>query len=247
MISNRMKTLVKGVAALGVLISTMQMLSCMKAGDGVGLDSAASVSHCVTAPTSFGCPGFDSCTLTEAEGKPVRCPGFDSCTLPVGKKPPRCTVHVDPCIANPTAQGCTVAVDSCDGLHLPNGAKPVSCLDKDYFTKNVLPIFVANCKICHNSADRGTAGYAQTKLSLIPEDAWDSTVNVKSFEVGMAPSKVNMMRVSPGRPDSSYLYWKITMDQPKLGIKTRMPLNTPFVPLSDADILTIRTWILGKN
>ena len=47
--------------------------------------------------------------------------------------------------------------------------------------------------------------------------------------------------INPGRPDESYLVEKIAVDAPRQG--SRMPRGMP--PLSDEEIETIRSWVLG--
>jgi hypothetical protein len=105
----------------------------------------------------------------------------------------------------------------------------------------VLPILKTNCERCH--VKPGGSGFTQTKLSLQASDAWDSLVNIKSLEM-LQVKKINMMRVLPGLPDSSYLYQKIIKSTPAVGV--RMPADLS-APLSDADILVIKTWIMGRN
>lgn len=221
------------------------LVSCMKAGDGLGLTSSGTpriTNPCIANPSAPGCiVTVDSCKLPNP---PARCAVVDSCALP--NPPARCGV-VDSCaLPNPPAR--CVAIDSCK---LPNPPatcidcsklpKPVACLDRAYFTANVLPIFKTHCEKCH--VKPGGVGFTMTKLSLESSDAWDSLVNVKSIEM-LQVKKITMMRVLPGVPDSSYLYQKITKSTPAYG--ARMPAEATS-PLSDADILVIKTWITGRN
>ena len=194
--------------------SAILIFGCLKAGDGVGLTQSGTTIK------------IDSCKVN---------PALAGCAV------------VESCKTNPALAGCAV-VDSCK---LPNALKrcldctkspmPVACLDKTYFTANVLPIFKNRCESCHNKA--GGVGYNFTKLTLETADAWDSLVNVTAFEM-LQYKKTTMMRVKPGMPDSSYLYLKVTKDQPAYG--QMMPADGS-APLSDAEILIIKNWILGKN
>lgn len=197
------------------LILPAILVSCLKAGDGIGLTSTGTpriTNPCAANPMGPGCiVTVDSCTLPNP---PARCIIVDSCTLP--NPPARCI----------------------DCSKLP---KPEACLDREYFTANVLPILKTNCERCH--VKPGGSGFTQTKLSLEASDAWDSLVNIKSIEI-LQVKKITMMRVLPGLPDSSYLYQKITKASPAVG--ARMPADLA-APLSDADILVIKTWITGRN
>ena len=132
------------------------------------------------------------------------------------------------CAANPGKPGCRV--NPCATL-----PKPEACLDTAYFTANVLPIFKQRCEACHNI--RGGIGYTATGLTLEAAAAWDSLVNSPSRQF------IYLMRVRPGLPDSSYMFWKIAKTQPGVGV--RMPMSQP--PLSTAQIEIIRTWIAGKD
>jgi hypothetical protein len=203
---------ITGLAAAMILSAIV--ISCMKAGDGVGLTPTGTPSvfdPCVVNPAAPGCVVVDSCALPNP---PVRCVAVDSCKLP---NPP------DRCI---------------DCTKVP---KPEACLDRAYFNANVLPIFKTHCERCH--VKPGGSGFTMTKLSLEASDAWDSLVNIKSIEM-LQVKKITMMRVLPGLPDSSYLYQKITKSTPAYG--ARMPAEAS-APLSDADILVIKTWITGRN
>jgi hypothetical protein len=224
-----------GFFTLGLMVSYL-MLSCLKAGDGVGLDPTGKVipvNPCKTNPSGPGCVIIDSCKLSNP---PARCSTVDSCKLP--NAPARCAV-IDSCtLANPPAH-CVVTVDSC--LRPANSTlrKPVSCLDSALFVSTVLPIFKNNCVGCHKT---GGIGFSTTGLSLEPENAWNHLVNQPSDYVE-GRDLVTVIRVIPGLPDSSYLYSKISSAKPFY--YARMPLNT--AALSNTDIQTIKTWITGKN
>jgi len=74
-------------------------------------------------------------------------------------------------------------------------------------------------------------GGGQVGLHL--PDSPPNLVNVPSTEVP------TVMRVLPGDPEHSYLYWKVTGD-PRID-GGRMPLSAP--PLGGADIEVLRSWI----
>jgi hypothetical protein len=110
-------------------------------------------------------------------------------------------------------------------------------LEPFYLQKYVLPIFTQRCETCHTRT--GTA-WGQTELSLKSNEAYAMLVNVatKTLKDNGLP---DMMRIKPGDPSNSYVYLKITMDQPAFG--GRMPLNE--APLTQQQIDRIRTWIEG--
>lgn len=89
-------------------------------------------------------------------------------------------------------------------------------------------VFSAICAVkCHK--------LPRPKKNLILEEgqAYDNLVNVPSEE------RPQLMRVSPGDIDGSYITWKIEGRDGIYG--KRMPLNLP--PLSTEKIQAIRTWI----
>jgi hypothetical protein len=168
---------------------------------------------------------IDSCKLVLA---PARCTTIDSCTLP--NAPAKC-VTLDSCSLPNPPKHCV------DCSKLP---KSTACLDTAYFVEKVLPIFKTNCEKCHIKP--GGKGFLPTKLSLESSDAWDSLVNIKADEI--TKLKKNMMRVLPGNPDSSYLYLKITQEEPPVG--AMMPMEA-LSPLTPAQVDIIKTWIIGRK
>jgi hypothetical protein len=99
-------------------------------------------------------------------------------------------------------------------------------------SRDVQPIFTANCIFegCHG----GSAPILDQDLSSA-QRSFASVVNVPSVEVD------GLMRVKPGDSANSYLYQKISQDNPQVG--TRMPQGRP--NLSDDEINLIRRWIDG--
>jgi hypothetical protein len=99
-------------------------------------------------------------------------------------------------------------------------------------SRDVQPIFTANCVFanCHDAASQ-TEGQDLSSA----DRAFASIVNVPSMEVD------GLMRVKPGDSANSYLFHKISQDNPEVG--TRMPQGRP--PLSATEIDLIRRWIDG--
>lgn len=89
-------------------------------------------------------------------------------------------------------------------------------------------IFSPICSGCHTGAD------APRGLLL------DSVTNSYNNLVGVASSEVpELLRVSPGNPDQSYLVEKISSNNPSVGV--RMPRGGD--PLSAEQIAMVREWI----
>jgi hypothetical protein len=96
------------------------------------------------------------------------------------------------------------------------------------FTRVESEVFTPSCTFvgCHDPIGH------QSGQVLIAGTAYGQIVGVPSAEM---PS---LLRVSPGDPDNSYLYRKIT----GAGItQDRMPLGLP--PLTDEKIRLVRDWI----
>jgi mono/diheme cytochrome c family protein len=108
-------------------------------------------------------------------------------------------------------------------------AEPVS------FEDQVAPIVTKHCVVCH------LPGGAQGELALYP-DPWDATVNVESRQS-------TLLLVEPGKPETSYLYLKLTGEHLAAG-GTGETMPSPQMPLAQHDIDTIRAWIAqgaGRN
>jgi hypothetical protein len=105
------------------------------------------------------------------------------------------------------------------------GPAPVS------FSADVQPIFTANCALagCH------TGPTPEEGLDLSAGRSYARLVNVDSRECGQ------FKRVRPGRPDASYILFKLAGPPQPCFSGERMPRNAPPLPASDQD--TIRTWI----
>ncbi len=88
-------------------------------------------------------------------------------------------------------------------------------------------VFTPNCTQCH------TGAVAPLGLALDEGVARGNLVGVASVEL---PA---LLRVSPGKPDSSYVMWKIEGRSGVIG--ERMPLGLS--PLSAEQIQAVRGWI----
>jgi uncharacterized membrane protein len=92
---------------------------------------------------------------------------------------------------------------------------------------DVQPIFNANCTSCHSGA------FPPRNMSLASGEAFMDTVSIASEEVP------EVVRVLPGDPDNSYLFWKIT-DNPGI---TNNPMPLGNFPMTQREIRMIRRWI----
>lgn len=208
---NRKRVILAAVAAFGLLGG------CMKAGDGVGLDSTgkrvAWVDPCIANPTGPTCPPIDSCLLVPP---PARC-GVDSClALP---RSPACSTKF--CQSHPTDAYCTPIVA------------------KSSFATAVLPIIKEHCQECHKP---GGLGYTTGKLNLSDDSAF---VNLTTKMATVQTVAKGWYRVRPGLPDSSILNIKVSMATPKLpdgkSYGASMPQLKPLLPAPT--VATIKQWI----
>ncbi len=94
-------------------------------------------------------------------------------------------------------------------------------------------VFNQNCALsgCH------LGGSAPFGLDLSEGNSFGNLVNVPSQEIP------ELMRVNPGKPDSSYIIWKLE-GRPEI-VGARMPFGRD--PLPDELIETIRRWIGGAT
>lgn len=96
------------------------------------------------------------------------------------------------------------------------------------FSREIQPIFDANCVMCHQSV--GASG----GLNLEEEAAYSSIVSRKSQESALP-------RIAPGKPEDSYLIRKLEGTHVQVGGSgERMP---PSGPLDSALIGMIRNWV----
>ena len=96
-------------------------------------------------------------------------------------------------------------------------------------------IFNAKCLSCHS---RDYKNGPAANLDLAEGNMPRNTIAARSGQLSDGTLLIN-----PGRPDESYLVEKISVDAPTRG--RRMPRGMPPVPLSDQEIETIRSWVLG--
>ena len=101
--------------------------------------------------------------------------------------------------------------------------------DVPSFAGQVLPLLKSRCLVCH------LPGSESGGLSLHPKSAYTNLVGARSTQSAL-------LRVSPGRPDESYLYLKLTGEHLAAGGSgERQPFGE--APLSVEDIEIVRRWI----
>jgi mono/diheme cytochrome c family protein len=101
--------------------------------------------------------------------------------------------------------------------------------DGPAFLPTIQRLFARNCIACHNSVD------LQGNLDLQPDHAYANLVNRPSHESKLA-------LVTPGQPEASYLFRKLSGTQVEAGGEgAQMPANG--APLPAAQVEAIRQWI----
>jgi hypothetical protein len=98
------------------------------------------------------------------------------------------------------------------------------------FNSDIVPLLKSRCVMCH------LPGAEQAGLALHPKGGYANLVDVKSTQSAL-------LRVSPGKPDDSYLYRKITGTHTQVGSGERMPFGE--ASLSADEIDRVRRWIEG--
>lgn len=97
------------------------------------------------------------------------------------------------------------------------------------FAGQILPLLKSRCLVCH------IPGGESGGLSLHPTSAYENLVGVKSTQSPLP-------RVSPGKPEESYLFLKLTGEHLRAGgTGERQPFGE--APLSAEDIDLVRRWI----
>lgn len=97
------------------------------------------------------------------------------------------------------------------------------------FSKDVLPTLKRHCIICH------MPGSAQGELELHPKQAHENLV-------GVASKQAPLDLVSPGAPEKSYLFLKLTGAHEEAGgWGEKMPFDA--APLKETQIEAVRAWI----
>lgn len=119
---------------------------------------------------------------------------------------------------------CRPAPDSCDPLSLFDGT----------FDRIQKQIFNNSCALsgCHDSQT--------TQANLLLEIGASYTQTVDATPTNVTAQGLGWQRITPGDPQMSFLYHKVTGDL-GAGLGSRMPLNRP--PLSANLIKIIRLWI----
>jgi hypothetical protein len=95
-------------------------------------------------------------------------------------------------------------------------------------TDEIQPIFTSSCALVNCHVGDGGAG-----LNLEAGLSFAELISVAS-------SQIEGVRVSPGQPEASYLFEKITSVEPRFG--ERMPIGNV---LDELDVEAIRQWIAG--
>lgn len=99
------------------------------------------------------------------------------------------------------------------------------------FAADIVPLLKSRCVMCH------LPGAEQAGLALHPKGGYANLIDVKSTQ---SP----LVRVSPGKPDDSYLYRKLTGTQAQVGGSgERMPFGDS--TLTAQEIERVRRWIEG--
>jgi hypothetical protein len=99
------------------------------------------------------------------------------------------------------------------------------------FATDIVPLLKSRCVMCH------LPGAEQAGLALHPKGGYANLIDVKSTQ---SP----LVRVSPGKPDDSYLYRKLTGTQAQVGGSgERMPFGD--ATLTAEEIERVRRWIKG--
>jgi len=114
-----------------------------------------------------------------------------------------------------------------NGNPIGPGNEPLPVAFPPTFTNIQTNVFNRVCIACHIGAN------APQGLRLETENAYDLLVNIASTE------KPELLRVSPGNPDNSYLIHKLEGGPNIVG--AQMPLNIS--PLSQETINAFRVWI----
>jgi hypothetical protein len=101
--------------------------------------------------------------------------------------------------------------------------------DEVSFTAQIVPLFKSRCVVCH------LPGSEQGGLALHPKGGYANLVDVKSTQSSLS-------RVTPGKPNDSYLYRKLTGTHIEAGGSgERMPFGE--ATLNAGEIERIRRWI----
>lgn len=99
------------------------------------------------------------------------------------------------------------------------------------FNADIVPLLKSRCVMCH------LPGAEPAGLALHPKGGYNNLVDVKSTQ---SP----LVRVSPGKPDDSYLYRKLTGTHTQVGGSgERMPFGES--SLTAEEIGRVRLWIEG--
>lgn len=120
------------------------------------------------------------------------------------------------------------AVTETAGSEEPSASEESAADTEVSFEHDLLPVLVWRCGYCHMREDR------HGSLIIDPELAYRSLVNVP------AVSFAQMKRVEPGKPERSFLIYKMTGEHGRLGAAGR---SMPSWPLPEEFIDLLRQWI----
>jgi len=98
----------------------------------------------------------------------------------------------------------------------------------------VLEVFKARCTACHAA---GAIAPGMPALHLTADVAYKSLVGVP------AEQSCGGTLVVPSSSAQSYLVRKLIDATPCEGVRMPMAYEAPFMPLSDADLQAVRSWI----
>ena len=185
---------------------------------------------------SLGLPTFDTdaCTISSSISVPLRAPKSGN-KYATGKKKLRVTVTGD--LASKSGQTDKDKMKlTCrpegDGIYLPED------LFTGTFDRIRQQVFAQSCAVsaCHDSES------STGNLILLPGAAYSQLVGVTPDNAAAAGA--GQLRVTPGDPDLSFLYRKLT-DDLEVGWGDAMPFGGQ--PVSADLVEIIRLWIIGDG
>jgi hypothetical protein len=186
--------------------------------------------------TSLGLPTVDTdtCTISSSIRVPLRAPKSGN-KYATGKKKLRITVTGDL-----AAKSGATDKDKMKLTCRPEGDRIYLPIDlyTGTFDRIRQQIFAQSCAVsaCHDSES------STGNLILLPGAAYSQLVGIMPDNAAAAGA--GQLRVTPGDPDLSFLYRKITGDL-EVGWGDAMPFNEQ--PLSTDLIEIIRLWIIGDG
>jgi len=124
-------------------------------------------------------------------------------------------------------------------LAFVSGNNTVTAQSTVSFSQDIIPMFVESCTACHGG-DEATSGSAG--LNLEAPFAYDNLVGVQARPY--AEEEFEFFRVTPGKPEVSYLMHKLLGTQDAVGGRgTQMPRGMD--PWTEEQLNLVREWILA--